>query len=91
MKVQINGQEIELKQTFRSLIIYENIMDKSFSPVGATEIIVYFYCVILASNKDIQLQYEDYLDWLDSNPDILTDFSQWLTDISTQQAHIKKN
>lgn len=91
MKINIKGTEIELKNTFRSMIIYENIMDKTFVPSGVTEIIVYFYCVVIASKKDIELQYEEFLDFLDDNPDYLNQFSKWICKVGDQNNHIKKN
>ena len=43
MKVTFNEKEYELKYSFRAYMIYENIMGKSFSPQGLTDMIVFFY------------------------------------------------
>ena len=78
MKINIKGKEIELKNTFRSMIIYEKVAGKTFNPQGITEILLYFYSVIMASDKDCQLEFDDLLDMVDENPKLITDFSQWL-------------
>ena len=78
MKINIKGKEIELKNTFRSMIIYEKVAGKTFNPEGITEILLYFYSVIMASDKDCQLEFDDLLDMVDENPKLITDFSQWL-------------
>lgn len=78
MKINIKGKEIELKNTFRSMIIYEKVAGKTFNPQGITEILLYFYSVIMASDKDCELEFDDFLDMVDNNPKLITDFSEWL-------------
>ena len=43
MKVTIKNKEIELRYSFRSMMIYEKITGTSFNPKGVTEIMIYFY------------------------------------------------
>ena len=78
MKIQIKDKEIELKNTFRSMIIYEKVAGKTFNPQGITDILLYFYSVIMASDKDCELEFDDLLDMVDDNPKLITDFSEWL-------------
>ena len=78
MKVTFNGKEYEIKYSFRAYMIYENIMGKSFSPQGLTDMIVFFYSSLLSVAKGDIIKYEDFLDWLDDNPDELSKFSNWL-------------
>lgn len=88
MKVNINDKEIELKYTFRSMIIYEKITGETFSHKGVTEILVYFYSTLLASYKDLELSFEDFISWLDDNPNVINDFSSWLSSILTRNQFI---
>lgn len=89
--MKINGKEIKLKYTFRALMIYEKITGESFSGKGISEILIYFYSTIIASNKDLTLTFEDFLDWLDDNPTALNDFTEWLTSVTTVNSHIRQN
>ena len=52
MKIVIKEQEIELKYSFRSLMVYEQILGKTFEPKGLTEILTFMYCIIITSKKD---------------------------------------
>ena len=82
MKINIKDKEIELKKTFRSYIIFESITDKIFAPKTMSDVATYFYSVVLASDKDINLTFDEFIDWLDENENALNDFEQWLTEIS---------
>jgi len=82
MKITINGNELELKNKFRSYIIYETITSKMFNPQTVSDMITYMFAVILANYPDIELKFDDFLDWLDSNPDQFAKFNQWVVDSS---------
>jgi len=88
MTFNINGKEYQLKYSFRALMIYENITHKSFNPKTITDMIVFFYSIILAANKGCELMFEEFMDWIDDNPESVNDFSTWLTQIFTQQQEI---
>ena len=88
MKVNFNDKEIELRYSFRSMIVYEKITNESFSPKGVTEIINYFYATVLASDKTLELGYETFLDYLDENPEKLTEFNEWLTSVTDRNKKI---
>lgn len=78
MKILVKEKEIELKNTFRSMIIFEKVAGKTFNPEGITDILLYFYSVIMASDKDCDLEFEEFINMVDENPKLLTDFSEWL-------------
>lgn len=82
MKITINNHDVELKKTFRSYVIYESITDKIFAPKTMSDIITYFYSVVLASDRNLELTFDEFIDWLDDNEDALNDFEQWLTKIN---------
>lgn len=90
MEIIINGKPIELKRTFRSLIVYEQAMGKAFNPKTVTESIMYFYCVIIASDSSLELSYDEFLDWLDANPTALNEFTDWLIKQSEIEAKLTK-
>ena len=79
MKIKIDNREIELKYSFRSLMSYENIQNKTFAPQLMTDILVFFYCTIHGSDRDVKLSWDDYVDMIDANPQLVTDFCEWLT------------
>ena len=79
MKVQILGREIELKATFRAYIIFENITGKSFQQLSTlADVLTFFYATILGSAKTTAISFDDFLDFIDENPNIVTEFSEWM-------------
>lgn len=84
MTIKIKGKDVTLRQSFRALILFENITNKSFSPTTTLDVIIYMFCVILSSDKELDLTFDEWLDILDGNPKIMTDFSTWLMDEMTK-------
>lgn len=78
MKIEINDKEVTLRLSFRAYMIYENITGKSFAPATMTDIINFFFCVLITSANDYDLKYNDFLDILDARPEYMTEFSEWL-------------
>ena len=79
MKVQILGREIELKATFRAYIIFENITGKSFQQLSTlADVLTFFYATILGSAKITDISFDDFLDFIDANPNVVTEFSEWM-------------
>lgn len=84
MKITIDNKDYTLKYTFRALMCYENITNKSFEPKSLTDIINFFYACIIVndlSNGNTPLSYDNFLDWLENNPTKLTEFTDWLAEI----------
>lgn len=91
MNIDINGKEVELKFSFRAMMMYENITGSTFSPSGLTDIITFFYCIVLAASKDYSISYDDFLDWLDTNPDAIKEFGNWVNTNAINQNQLKKD
>ena len=86
MEIVIKGNKVSLKYSFRALMIYENITQKSFNPKGISDVVVFFYSVVVASTKDTTLSFDDFIDWLDNHPTAINEFSIWLTSVFTAQS-----
>lgn len=79
MTIKIKDREVTLKYSFRALMLYENIQKKSFNPETTTDVLVFMFCVIMGSDKDIDLDFNEFLDMVDENPNLVIMFSNWLT------------
>lgn len=90
MEISIKDKTIKLKRTFRSLIAYESATGKAFNPITITESIMYFYCVIIASDTTLEITYDEFMDWLDDNPTALQDFTEWLVKQSEIESKLTK-
>ena len=89
MNIKIKDKEIKLKKTFRSVIAYEQATQKTFNPKTISETIMYFYCVVIAST-DIEISYDDFIDWLDEHDTAVKEFTEWLVSVSTIDSKIAK-
>ena len=77
--IKIKDKEIELKQTLRALIMYENITDKAFEPKTFQDILTFLYCIVLTSSKDYSLiTFDEFIDFIDENHQVLEDMIKWL-------------
>ena len=79
MTLKIKDREVNLKYSFRSFFIFENIMGRSFSPSTTTDILVFFYSVIMASDKNLDFQFDEFLDMVDENPELIVKFSEFIS------------
>jgi hypothetical protein len=90
MKLTIKGKEIELKYSIRSLLMYENMTDKSFSSTTMTDLVVFFYCVVISSSQDYSYTFDEFIDYIDENPTIISEFAEWLKNTVDTNNNIKK-
>ena len=79
MKVRIKEQEVELRYSMRSLFMYENITGQSFNPKSLQDFCTFFYCVVCSSNKDLDLTFDEFIDFLDEDPSKMNEFAEWLS------------
>ena len=85
MVIKINDTEIEMRHTFRAHIIYEQITGNTFAPKSITDVITFFYSTVMACNTEIAIDFNDFLDWMDDNPNSLSDFVNFLTENDKRQ------
>ena len=90
MNITIKEKPVTLKFSFRALMMYENITGKTFSPSGLADIITFFYCIVLVSSNDYTISYEQFLDWMDANPDAINKFAEWIKTNIVNQNQLKK-
>lgn len=92
MKITIKGKEIELKYSLRALMMYENIENKTFQPTSLQNLMTFFYVIVVASSKDYSLTFDEFIDFVDEDPNnnLLNDFASWLNDITENQNKLKK-
>lgn len=76
MTITIKDTEIKIKSTMRALIIYEQIT-KGQKINGMTDVLVYFYSLIISNCRDLQLDFDEFIDWIDENPSVIDEFTQW--------------
>ena len=76
MNITIKEKQYKVKYTIRALFIYEQITGKPFNIVTQFDNYLFFYCLILANNPDNVLDFNDYLDAIDSDKELYTQLSK---------------
>ena len=72
----ITIKEYKIKQTLRALFIFEQITGRPFEIKTMLDNYIFFYSVIIANNPDNILDWDDFIDALDENPNLLTKFTE---------------
>jgi hypothetical protein len=86
MKITINNKEITLKNKLRSILIFEQIAGKTFNPTTMTDMILYFYSVVLANEPNLDLDFMNFMELLDEQPNLFKEFNDWLVSINNVNA-----
>ncbi len=73
--ITINGKEYNVRYTLRALFIFEQITNKPFKIETLLDNYIFFYSIILASNKDKVLDWDEFIDELDRNPKLYTEIT----------------
>lgn len=76
--IKINGKEYFIKQTIRSIFLWEQIAQKPFEIKTTLDNYLYFYCILLANNEDF-MSWDEFINCLDENPTILIELTKKLT------------
>lgn len=75
-QIEINKKSYNLKYTIRSLFIWEQVTGKSFKIETLLDNYLFFYCMILANNPDNVLEWDEYLDAMDADPQLFKKMSE---------------
>lgn len=81
IKVKINGEEFNVKKSYRGLMMFEELTGKGISEMkeSATDLLTLFYCLLKASNKEkFTKTFDDFIDIIDENPDSVDVFNAYL-------------
>ena len=75
MKITINDKEYTVKYTIRALFIFEQITGKPFCIKTLLDNYLFFYSMILASNPENPLDWDQFLDALDNDKSLVNQLS----------------
>lgn len=84
MTIKIKNVEYKLKYTIRAMFMFEQITEKPFSIKTLLDNYVFLYCIILANNPDNVLQWDDFLNELDDNPNLLLEMNKVIDEHNKQ-------
>lgn len=73
--IKINGVDYKIKYTIRALFIFEQITGKAFKIENLLDNYIFFYSMILANNPDNTLDWDDFLNCIDDNPNLFQEMN----------------
>ena len=74
--IKINNIDYKVKYTIRALFIFEQITGKPFSVKTLLDNYIFFYSMILANNPDNILDWDEFIDALDNQPNLLNELAK---------------
>lgn len=88
----INNTEYKLKYTLRALFIYEQLTGKAFKLETITDEYIFFYCMLVANNPDMNLTFNELIEAIDEDMGIMLEFQDFLKkEMEKQQQFITNN
>lgn len=80
MNITINNKEYKLKYTIRALFIFEQITGKPFEIKTLLDNYIFFYSLLLANNPDNVLDWNEFIDALDSDVTLMQQLTKVVED-----------
>ena len=74
----IKDKEYKVKYTLRALFIYDQITGKVFSLQTITDEYLFFYCILAANNPEMNLTFDDLIEAIDEEPNIMIQFQEFM-------------
>lgn len=78
MEININDKKYKLKYTIRALFIFEQITNRQFAIKNITDTYIFLYSVLLANNPDMEMSFEQLINYCDDDITIIQQFNKFL-------------
>lgn len=69
--VKINDKEYKVKYSIRALFIWEQLSGKPFNLSTYMDNYVFYYSLLLASNDDFKMTFDEFIDATDNDSSII--------------------
>lgn len=80
MEINIEGKNYTLKNTIRSLFIFEKIANKQFDGKNLIDYYILFYSILLANNPDeFNLTFDEFIEINDKDVNLFNQFIEFIT------------
>lgn len=91
MDITIKDKTYKLKYTLRALFIYEQITGKVFEMKTITDEYLFFYCLLLANNPDTSLSFDELIDSMDEDMNLMLQYREFLNKEMQKQQQFLTN
>lgn len=76
--IEINGKTYEFKYSLRAMFVFETITDKPFEIRTLFDTYVFSYSCIVANPDNPSLEFNDYIDFCETHPEVIESFNDFL-------------
>ena len=83
--IKIKNKNYKVKYTLRGLFIFEQITGRPFEVKTMFDNYLFFYFIILANNPDNILDWDDFIDAMDDEKDLLNQLNAIITEQQKSQ------
>lgn len=90
MNITINGNQYKVKYTIRALFIFEQITGKPFEIKTLLDNYVFFYSMVLANNPDKVLDWDEFIDALDNDKELIAQLTNLVDDYQKKDSIFTK-
>ncbi len=92
MEITINNQAYTIKYTLRAIFLFEKISDKVFELKSLLDHYIFFYSLLLASNKDkFNLTFDEFIEQCDNEPELFNSYLKFITNHYNIQEQLSNN
>lgn len=83
--LKIKEKEYNFKYSIRALFLFEQITHKSFELKNLLDQYLFFYCLLLSSNEDDFLTWDEFIDALDNDPSLFESLTELLMETQKKE------
>lgn len=76
--VKIKDIDYKVRYSIRAMFVWEEIAGKSFELKTLLDNYLFYYCIVLVSNPEQPLDWDDFVDELDKDPFIVSQIQAML-------------
>ena len=88
MTIKIKDKEYNLKYTIRALFLFERITKKPFAANNLEDQFIFFFCLILASNPETDLTFEEFIEAVDQGDLDITAINKFVAEQQQKQEEL---
>lgn len=83
-------KELKLKWSNRAIMVFEQITERPFAINTTTEMYIFLYATILANNSDIVLTFDEFINDLDNDEELLPYLLEWFNTTLLMRSEVDK-
>lgn len=90
ISINILDKEFKIKRSYRALMMFEERTEKGLDEMDntITDIVTLLYCILVANNKSFTYSFDEFVDILDDNENILEDFNAYILNLASDSKSI---